>query len=231
MTADREDLIKSSWADNAAAWTDSVQQKRIASRALVTDAAVLAEVRARTPSRVLDIGCGEGWLCRVLQGYGMVTVGFDATDQLIEQARAAGPGAYHVLTYEQFAGNPAAVGNGYDVAVCNFSLLAESIDGVIRGAAAVLSPGGVIILQTVHPFADLPEGSRYEDGWRVEDFGAVGSDFKTPMPWYFRTIGSWIRALTAAGLNLVECAEPVHPENGRPVSLLLTAGPAAKGPS
>jgi 2-polyprenyl-3-methyl-5-hydroxy-6-metoxy-1,4-benzoquinol methylase len=228
VTVDREDLIKSSWTDNAAAWTESVRQKRIASRALVTDAAVLAAVRARTPSRVLDIGCGEGWLCRVLQGHEIETVGFDGTRELIERARAASPGLYHVLTYEQFADNPEAVGSGYDVAVCNFSLLGEDIGAVIRGATEVLGPGGVIVLQTVHPCADLPDGCRYEDGWRMEEFGALGSDFHTPMPWYFRTVGSWIRAFTAPGLDLIECAEPVHPESGQPVSLLLTAGRAAK---
>jgi hypothetical protein len=43
------------------------------------------------------------------------------------------------------------------------------------------------------------------------------------MPWYFRTLESWFGALEAAGLRVVSLREPVHPETGRPVSLLMVA--------
>lgn len=218
--SDREAQIRSSWLDNAPAWSDAVRGARIESRARVTNDAVLDALRGAR--RVLDIGCGEGWLCRALAGAGVETTGFDATPELIERARDAGGGRYLVLSYDEFAADPARAGEGYDAAVCNFSLLGEDIDGVLRGAAAALAAGGALVIQTVHPFADLNDGARYADGWRLEDFAALGGDFRTPMPWYFRTVGSWIAAVAAAGFALERCREPVHPDSGRPVSLLLS---------
>ena len=46
------------------------------------------------------------------------------------------------------------------------------------------------------------------------------------MPWYFRTLGSWVALLRAGGYALAELREPLHPETALPLSLLLTAEPA-----
>jgi len=221
MSDRREDSIRASWLDNAAAWTAAVRGRHIESRVRVTDAAVLTAIAECGARRVLDVGCGEGWLCRALHAAGISATGFDATPKLIEQARQAGPGEYHVLGYDGFAREPAAVGTGFDAVVCNFSLLGEDIIPVLRAAGETLRHGGALIIQTVHPFADSPEGVRYEDGWRVEDFEDFAPGFTTPMPWYFRTVASWIAALREAGCVLESCREPVHPDTRRPLSLLL----------
>jgi hypothetical protein len=41
------------------------------------------------------------------------------------------------------------------------------------------------------------------------------------MPWYYRTLGAWSEAMHDAGLAIRRIEEPVHPETGRPLSLLL----------
>jgi hypothetical protein len=46
------------------------------------------------------------------------------------------------------------------------------------------------------------------------------------MPWYFRTLASWISELETAGLRVSWIAEPIHPDTGDPLSLLLTARPS-----
>ncbi len=43
------------------------------------------------------------------------------------------------------------------------------------------------------------------------------------MPWYFRTLGSWLACLRAAGFELWALDEPLHPETRAPLSLLLDA--------
>jgi 2-polyprenyl-3-methyl-5-hydroxy-6-metoxy-1,4-benzoquinol methylase len=221
---ERERLIRHSWTENAAAWTDAVRGRRIESRAAATDGAVHSAIRECLAARVLDVGCGEGWLCRALAEASIEVVGFDATPELIARAREAAVGgsvAYLTLGYDDFAADPARVGSGFDAAVCNFSLLGRDIASTLSAAASVLRPGGALLIQTVHPFADMSAAGRYEDGWRVEDFAALGPGFRAPMPWYFRTVGSWINELTAAGFTLAECREPVHPATGQPLSLLL----------
>jgi len=43
------------------------------------------------------------------------------------------------------------------------------------------------------------------------------------MPWYFRTLASWLNALDMAGLRLVSLQEPQHPQSAVAQSLLMGA--------
>ncbi|MDR7316769.1 hypothetical protein [Brevibacillus nitrificans] len=106
--------------------------------------------------------------------------------------------------------------------VCNFSLLGQDIQGILQSLAALLTPHGVLIVQTLHPFSAM-QNDRYEDGWREETFSGMGEGYRSPMPWYFRTIGSWLGEVQAAGFRLLQCQEPVHPTTGMPLSLIITA--------
>lgn len=220
VVSNLSDRLLQSWTDNADAWARVVRQGAIASREAGTDAAVVeAVVRGLPPGgRVLDVGCGEGWLCRALASLGAQTHGVDASAPLVEAARAEG-GSFDAVGYAQAAADPARLGGPYDAAVFNFALLSDDVSGVLRAAASRLDDYGRVIVQTVHPAAvDLP----YHDGWREESFQSMGDDFE-PMPWYFRTLGSWVRVLTGSGLRLTEVVEPVHPETSAPLSLLLVA--------
>ena len=44
------------------------------------------------------------------------------------------------------------------------------------------------------------------------------------MPWYFRTLESWLELLADAGWTLEKQVEPPHPQTGKPASLLLQLG-------
>ena len=59
-----------SWHPNADAWIDAVRSGSIGSRRRGTDAAVVAACAAQPGLRVLDVGCGEGWLARALAAQG-----------------------------------------------------------------------------------------------------------------------------------------------------------------
>ena len=216
------DRLVRSWSDNADAWTRAVRDGAIASRQAGTDAAIVeAVVRGLPPrGRVLDVGCGEGWLVRALAAVGADARGVDVSPELVEAARGAG-GRFEVLSYEAAADDPSRLGGPVDAAVFNFALLSDRVTGVLRAAAGRLDAGGRVLVQTVHP---ATAAAPYRDGWREESFGAFGGGF-APMPWFFRTFGSWVRTLDAAGLRLAEASEPVHPETGAPLSLILAAEP------
>src|ERR1700734_1222197 len=49
-----EARIVACWHSNARAWTAAVRERRIDSRTLVTDQAIVDAVRSRSPRRVLD---------------------------------------------------------------------------------------------------------------------------------------------------------------------------------
>ena len=215
--------IVDSWHTNAAPWTDAIRNDEIESRRLVTNAAIVDAVTERAPRSVLDIGCGEGWLARALAARGARVTGIDVVPALIDRAREQrGGGAdFRVLSYEALVAGE--LNETFDVAVANFSLIGEqSVDALVHAAPSLLIPGGVLIIQTLHPVVATGE-QPYIDGWRAGSWAGFSTAFSDPAPWYFRTIASWIRLIVASGLRVAEMREPINPKTGRPASLILIA--------
>lgn len=219
---DLEQQLEQSWITNADAWTKSVREKQIESRKLVTDQAVIDEITRHRPAKVLDVGCGEGWLSRRLAEQGMEVVGIDGSSELIKKAQESGGGVFYTINYTDFTDHSKQVGEQFDAIICNFSILSEGIVSLLQTLSTLLSERGVLIIHTLHPFA-VTEHERYEDGWRKETFQGMGEGYQAEMPWYFRTMGSWLNDLQHAGLRLLHCKEPIHPLTGKPLSLLLTS--------
>ncbi len=223
----RKEALARSWDDNAAKWTRAVRQGLIASRREATDAAIVEAVLRHNPKRLLDAGCGEGWLLRRLrQDSGCTAIGIDASEQLIAAARQADPnGDYRVLPYDRLRFDGAGLGAAFDAIVFNFALFDEELAPLLVDAAALLAPRGILVIQTLHP--DLsplaPSGDGWRGaGWHCEDFAAFAEPGWRPMPWFGRDRESWRAVIAEAGLELREHAEPRGAE--RPLSLLMTCG-------
>ncbi|MCC6245188.1 MAG: methyltransferase domain-containing protein [Gemmatimonadaceae bacterium] len=210
---------QTSWIANASAWTTAVREGQIASRKRGTDAAIIAACVARPARRVLDVGCGEGWLARALAAQGADVVGVDASAPLIAAATAAGGATFAVVDYHTLATSHDVQPGPFDLIVCNFALLDEDVTPLLSGLRARLAEQGRLVVQTVHPFiAAGDEG--YVDGWREERFAGFGEGFVAAMPWYFRTIGSWHASFAAAGLAVERVEEP-RSADGHVLSLIV----------
>jgi 2-polyprenyl-3-methyl-5-hydroxy-6-metoxy-1,4-benzoquinol methylase len=223
-----EHRLRQSWDANADAWTRTVREAGIPSRRAGTDAAIVQAVAEASPRRVLDVGCGEGWLARELASRGLDVIGIDASAELVRRASESGGGQFRVLAYEQIIENPAVLGAPFDAVVCNFSLLGERLAPLLRALATALAADGRMLIQTVHPFTACGD-EPYRDAWREESFQGFGHSFSEPMPWFFHTMASWLRVLNDAKLFVADMREPVDPATGRPLSLLLTAQRACLG--
>ena len=216
-----DEKIIDSWHTNAKPWTSAVRDKRIESRKLVTDRAIVDAVMSRRPKSVLDIGCGEGWLSRALAAQGVHVTGVDVVPALIEQAQAAGGGEFRVASYEGIARGELEL--TVDVAVANFALIGkDAVDDLVRASPSLLEPGGALIIQTLHPViatGDQP----YNDGWRTGSWAGFSEDFSDPAPWYFRTLATWVELIASSGLRLEQMREPLHPVTGKPASVIFVA--------
>ena len=208
----REQEIIRSWLANAAPWSEAIRTASIASRKLVTNQAIIDAVKGVAPSRVLDIGCGEGWLARALSALGMSVTGVDIVPELIAQAVASSGSptdraVFFVQDYESIA-NRQWRGGPFDAAVCNFSLLGrESVDALIAAMPYYLEQSGHLIIQTLHPVAACG-AEPYQDGWREGSWQGFSGNFRDPSPWYFRTLESWRALLDRCGFDIQECREP-----------------------
>ncbi|EJM88782.1 MULTISPECIES: class I SAM-dependent methyltransferase [unclassified Pseudomonas] len=215
-----ESTLLDSWHHNAQSWIDAIRSGAIESRLKVTDQAILLAVASRQPERVLDLGCGEGWLLRALAERAINGVGVDGDATLVEAARSAGSSPVHLANYEQLAQAEVDIGSDYDLICANFALLHQDIIPLLTAMNALLAPGGALVIQTLHPWSAA--AGDYQDGWRQETFTGFKGQWQ-PMPWYFRTLSSWLNALDMAGFQLTGLQEPQHPQSPVPQSLLLVA--------
>ena len=226
ITSDPDTDLRVSWEQNADAWTASVRERLIPSRNAGTDQAILSLLDSFPKGRLLDLGCGEGWLSRAAADQGWHVTGVDASEPLILRAREYAGAEYITLSYDDLNCRPEFAGS-FDVIVANFSILGEHISSVLAAIYRILAPRGIFVIQTVHPWVVMSDGA-YQDGWREETFNGWSKRFESAMPWYFRTLASWFRELTHARFVVSELREPCSGDTGRPLSLLLVATPVKR---
>jgi SAM-dependent methyltransferase len=102
------------------------------------------------PGRLtVDIGCGEGRLSRDLKALGHNMVAIDRSATMVEHARAADPELdVRVADAAELPLEDAAA----DLVVSFMSLMnTDDLEGAVREAARVLSPGGRYCVAITHP--------------------------------------------------------------------------------
>ncbi len=213
-----EEIIQR-WKQNHEPWTIAVREGRIRSRVLATDAAIVAAIIKRAPRKVLDIGCGEGWLVRRLAEHGVDALGVDVVPELIGNARIGNSGRYQLLSHEELAANGHP--ETFDLCVSNFSLLGDAAtSNLVESVPKMLNTGGALIVQTLHPWVSCGQ-KHYCDGWRPGSWQGIDAAFAEPSPWFFRTLQSWVHLFSKAGLRLEEILEPSNPDTCEPASIIL----------
>jgi len=213
-----DERIIESWKKNAAPWIDALERNTIESRIVVTNQAIVEEILSKKPKKVLDIGCGEGWLSRVLVENNIDCLGVDVVPDLINKAKL-GTGRFQLISYEELSHS--RLGEQFDILVANFSLIGqESVENIFQQANNLLKNGGSLIVQTVHPKV-VDSNLEYIDGWREGSWAGFGSKFCDPAPWYFRTVESWSALFEVAGFGQLEIVEPLYPETKNIASLIL----------
>ncbi len=223
--SDIEAELLQTWQDNAGAWTTAVRTDQIASRLLVTNQAIIDAVLKRQPLKVLDLGCGEGWLAGQLAATGLSVLAVDAVAELTHAAQQqyGDKVEFATLSYKQVPTTLA--GQRFDLIVCNFSLLGnESVAELLRALPPLLNDAGGLLIQTLHPDT-LAEAQSHRDGWRRETWQGIGEGFRASAPWYYRTRASWQKLFTECYWQLADSTEPLHPQTQQPASIIFYLEP------
>jgi ubiquinone/menaquinone biosynthesis C-methylase UbiE len=124
---------------------------------------------ARTGEHVIDVACGQGVLCRVLQTQGVSVTGVDAAVELIRAARQHGPGEIEYILGD--ARELAGIGaEKFDAAACVLAIQNIHPLGPVFGAVArVVKPGGRFVIVMMHPCF---RGAK-ETGWGWDEKAKV----------------------------------------------------------
>ena len=181
---------------------------------------LLGSVQGR---RILDAGCGEGYLSRILAERGASVVAVDYSRHMLDIARERTPAG---LAIDYVYGNCEDLGflkgGSFDVVVANMVLQDLSdYEAVIREMHRVLVPGGAFIFTIAHPCFTAPECGwvRDDEGeklhWKVDRyFEEVVSEQDYPrgakdrLLHFHRTLTSYFRAVREAGFAVEALVEP-----------------------
>jgi 2-polyprenyl-3-methyl-5-hydroxy-6-metoxy-1,4-benzoquinol methylase len=174
--------------------------------------------------RVLDAGCGEGYLARALAGRGARVTGIDLSPQLIEQARAKDPaGDYRVADLSQ----PLPAGDSFD-AVGSFLVLNDVAD--YRGFASTLGtavkPGGRLVIAFNNPYSaviDRHAVDYFDSGLVTPYRGLWARGIKTY--YHHRTLAEYLDTFLGAGLSLTRLIDsPALADTHKPDAYLPEGG-------
>ncbi|HYB88311.1 MAG TPA: class I SAM-dependent methyltransferase [Streptosporangiaceae bacterium] len=162
-----------------------------------------------TGGRVLDAGCGEGYLARVLAARGARVTGIDLSPHLIELARAKDPAGdidYRVADLSL----PVPGTAGYFDAAASYLVLNDvrNYRGFAATLAASLKPGGRAVLAFNNPYSavvDRHVADYFDSGAASPYRGLWEAGIKTYH--YHRTLEDYLDAFFAHDLHLTKLAD------------------------
>lgn len=218
-------------AEGFGAWYDEKQGDTgdLWHRTLI-DPGLFARIGTLRPgTRVLDLGCGNGYIARKLARGGAKVVGVDRSHELIERARAreqADPLGVEYAEADAADLRPLG-GRRFDLAIANMSLMdIEDAAGALHELGRVLVPEGRLVLSLSHPCFDVDTRSAYvlETSLapatvyrKVAGYRPLHRDL---YPWvlpngtvvwtygYHRPLSWYVKQLRASGFVVVDMEEP-----------------------
>ncbi len=223
-------MVREGW-DAIAEWRDHRMGEAgdLWHRAII-DPGLLGQIGAVRGLRILDLGCGNGYLTRRWARAGARSVvGVDRSARSLAIARRrelARPSGARFLQRDaaDLRGLP---DHSIDLVACNMALMdIPDLKGTVREVARVLADGGRFVFSICHPCFDLDERSAWEierqlyteTVWRK--VRGYTEERMSRVPWkisdtklaytrtYHRTLETYVRALGDAGLAIRAMREP-----------------------
>lgn len=208
-------------------------------------------IRALLPDlsgkRVVDLGCGFGWVSRWMREQGAASVlGLDLSQNMIARARAETADSaveYRIADLDTLELPAAAFDLAYSALTFHY---VQDFDRLVRVIRKALVPGGHFVFTIEHPIfmaAVHPHWISDEDGrktWPVNGYSVEGERrtdwFAKGVVKYHRTLGTTLNSLIGAGFEIrrveeftptpeqIEHLPQLEEELERPMMLIVSAG-------
>lgn len=215
------DQVKRLWDKKANEWEIQVGKHGDNNRRLNSDPVLwkmLGPVKGR---KVLDAGCGTGYLSLKLAAKGAKALGVDHSSEMIKLARARivrgnGSAEFGVSYLEKLKGVKAG---SFDLAVSNYVLMdVKGLEGALGQVYRALRPGGIFVCIILHPCFDHGMARLKEGGasytWKQpyferHEYWETWGHFRSPFVSFHRSLSDYWRAFHKAGFTVEDFQEPV----------------------
>lgn len=213
------------WDRIADDWRTQVGDEGDANRRLNSDPVLWAFVGDVRGKKMLDAGCGTGYLSNKLSERGADVIGIDFAERMIAIAKSTN----HACDFrvDSCTTLHTIQDASVDAIVANYVLMdTPDLQGTVRAFHRVLKPGGIAVLVFSHPCfpqgratraTEDGEGIRYSwDASYFEERQCVDvpwAHFKSDFIWFHRPLSTYWKAFRAAGFDVIDFEEPrIAPE-------------------
>lgn len=177
---------------------------------------------------VLDAGCGEGYLARILAGRGANVIGIDLAAHLIQIARAKDPEGEITYQVADLSQPLPAYREHFDLIVSHFVLNDVSdFRGFVRTLGAVAKRGGRLICSLNNPYSFVVRGhiTNYFDTDKAFPYRGMAAE-GVKVHFYQRTLGEYLDAFLSTGFQLQRLIDIPTPEGSfkRQPGILIPEG-------
>jgi SAM-dependent methyltransferase len=178
---------------------------------------VLQEQKDHSTFRILDVGCGTGFLTRILAEHTCYVVGVDpstvSANIATEYTSENGNVAIESCSIEDYGEN---CEGWFDFAIAHMSFQAiENLDPALMSISRSLKTSGGLLFSIPHPcFWALIKAEIGQDGYLYhipsshENSLCVGNDSVVPVPYFHRPLRSYGTVLNKTGFVIERIIEP-----------------------
>jgi len=204
---------KKEWKKNADFWIKIIQENLDPFRLVVTNKAILELLKNGKNLKILDAGCGEGYLCRILAKKGYKIFGVDFSAKLIKAAKDTK--RKKPLGIKYFIGDfrktnfPSSF---FDIILSHQTINeVENPEKAFKEFHRILKKKGRLILLFLHPCFEI-NPKKYFQRAKIKKSYYLVSGIKSPSPCFYLHLPlfEWVKLLAKTGFLIKKIEEP-HP--------------------
>jgi ubiquinone/menaquinone biosynthesis C-methylase UbiE len=152
--------------DNVAGWYDRHVSESSDHQRDIIIPGTLKLLQPKAGEKILDVGCGQGELCREFAEKGVQVVGVDSSRKLIDIAKKRSA-RFNIHYRVADAGNLEGMQDGTFDAACSILALQnrEDLEAVAKEMSRVIKRGGRLVWVLNHPCFRIPRQS----GWGFDE--------------------------------------------------------------
>ncbi|MGY5852978.1 MAG: methyltransferase domain-containing protein [Candidatus Thorarchaeota archaeon] len=230
------DSVREQWEANAQSFTTLISNQGTPHHREILNPCVEQLIGNVEGKKLLDAGCGEGYLSRYYSKKGAIVTGIDISNKLIEKCIE--------ITKNEGINSDFKVGDicnltgisksEYDLVLCNLVLLnIPCLNDALKEFHRVLRDDGELVFSIVHPAFNFYGPGQWEMGekspetkrreglfFKVDNYfdekeyqrywrTREGTRFPQPISFFHRTLSSYFDSLHKSGFTLVNFQEPL----------------------